>query len=807
MQYFVPVFTLSKRLAFLVFFIWSNLLYAQQDTLIYTFTDTTNANPAISYNLTGIIKGPDNEPISKVSIYIDGQFSGTNTDDFGRYFLALAPGKYKVVIHHISMQPKTLTLFLYGNGVINITMSEKRYNLDEVIISAENLSENINRTLAGRVYMDVNELKTIPAFLGEPDIIKSLQFIPGVTSTGEGSSGFNVRGGQADQNLILINDALVLSSNHALGFLSPFNPDVTQDFTLYKGNVPSYYGGRTSSTLSISMRHGSLEKANLHASLGTATSKLLMEGPVIKNKVSGILAIRKSNSNWLIRKVKNPDIKNSTLNFSDLYGSIYAQLSPTTQVEVNTLYTGDLFKFSSEFGYEWNTSLSSLTIKSLLSKKISLIGMVAYGNFENSLFDPSGAESAKVKNGTSYWQGKLSTLLTSKKNSLTLGLEFVDYRSKPETIAPYNENSGITRKSVRKDRGIETAGFISNEWSPSDFFSVVAGIRFSYYEQRGPTTIFLYQDASPKSESTIIDSLKYSSGRVEAFNGFEPRISLRLKLSEKKSIKLSYTRLIQYIHSISNTSAPTPIDLWQVSTKYIPPQLADNFSAGLFCNSKQDLWSFSTEFFYRSTTGQIEYKDFAQLFLNKHIESELISSIGKAYGIEFQVKKNIGKWTGWLAYTYSRSILRTKSKFEEELINDGNWYPSNYDRPHIASIVLNRKLWPKGLFSISTQYSTGRPVGSISSSYIVNGTTIPNYSERNEIRLQNYFRVDLSITTGSLFKKIDDKLNISIYNLSGRRNAYSLLFKQDANSSTLKPYRVSILGTIFPSITYSFTVN
>lgn len=800
------VVTVNQSLL-LLFSLYSILLQAQIDTLNYSFRDTTKIPAPTSHSLTGIIKGPDNEPLTRVSIYVDGQFSGTNTDDQGRYFLVLAPGEHRVVIRHISMQAKTLKVLLYGNGVINVTMNEKSYNLDEVIITAENLSENINRALAGKVYMDVKELKTIPAFLGEPDIIKSLQFIPGVTSTGEGSSGFNVRGGQADQNLILMNDALVLSSNHALGFLSPFNPDVTQDFSLYKGNVPSYYGGRTSSTLSISMRHGNLEKNNLQASLGSATSKLLVEGPLIKNKISGLLAIRQSNANWLLRRVKNPDIKDSKINFLDLYSSIYFQLNTKTQLEINTLYTGDSFKFSNEFGYKWNTSVSSFTMKSLLSKKISVIGMVAFGDFNNSLFDPSGPEASTVTNGTSYWHGKLSTLITGKNNSLTLGSEIINYRSKPETLTPYDENSGTKSASVQKNHGVEMAGFLSYEWSPTTFLSLISGVRYSYFEQRGPATVYLYQDDVPRSGSTIVDSLNYSSGKIKSYSGFEPRFSFRIKLSDKKSIKLSYTRLIQYIHSISNTSAPTPIDLWQVSNTHIQPQLADNASIGLFANSKLDLWSIATEVFYRTTSGQIEYKDFAQLFLNKHIESELVESSGKAYGIEVQVKKNTGRWTGWLAYTYSRSFIRTTSKFEEELINNGAWYPANYDRPHIASIVLNRKLWPKGLFSLSTQYSTGRPVGVISSTYLVNGVTIPNYSSRNEFRLQNYFRIDISITTGSLFRKVDDSLNFGVYNLLGRRNAYSLVFKQDGNSTTLKPFRVSILGTIFPSVTYSIKIK
>ncbi len=777
---------------------------AQADSLRYVFQSAAPSGSSL-FSLTGRITDINNQPVSRVSIYVDGQFTGTNTDDQGRYFIALKPGDYRVVFRHVAMLPVIITIVLRNNGVVDLVMNERKFNLQEVVIEAEGADQYVSKIDAGVVQMGITELKQIPSFLGEPDVIKGLQFMPGITSVGEGSAGINIRGGQADQNLIMINEVMVLSANHALGFLSPFNPDVVQDFTLFKGNLPSYYGGRSSAALNIQMKDGDDEQWTLKATAGTTASKLFAEGPVIKNKVSLISGLRISNTNWILRQASNDDIRNSSLVFHDVYGSVRYKISPKSHINFNTLSTGDNFLFNETFGYDWRSTITSLHFKSMPTNRLALQALAAYGRFKNSYVDPSGNESATLRNGITYWQTKASALLTLTKHTLTVGAESIFYLSDPESLSPYDEQSAISSRSIEKDKGVEIAGFIAEEWTPWPSLGISAGLRFSLFQQRAPDSVFLYASGQTKSRASITDTLVFNHGVLKQYHGFEPRVSIRISTAKNQSVKVSYNRLIQYIQSLSSTTAPTPIDLWQISSYYIKPQVSDNLSIGYFINVKENRWSFSAEAFYRKTKNVLDYKNFPDLFMNNHLETELITGRGKAYGMEFLLKRNQGKWTGWLAYTFSRSLIQMGGAYPEEQINNGAWYPAVYDKPHVASWVMNRKLWPNGSFGFSFTYSTGRPVNAVSSTYLVDGVSIPNYSLRNEYRIPDYYRVDFSITAGSIIKKINDSLTFTVYNLLARRNAYSVFYQSVDNSLMLKPYRLSILGTVFPSLTYTVT--
>jgi hypothetical protein len=777
---------------------------AQTDSLRYVFQPSPSSVTS-QVSLTGLVTDLNKQPIPRVSIYVDGQFTGTNTDDQGKYFLSLKPGDYRVVFRHVSMLPVIVSVSLGKNGVVNVVMYEKKFNLEEVVVEAEGAEQNVSKIDAGVIRMGIKELKQIPSFMGEPDVIKGLQFMPGITSVGEGSAGINVRGGQADQNLIMINEVMVLNSNHALGFLSPFNPDVVQDFTLFKGNLPSYYGGRSSAALNIQMKEGNPDQWKFQGTLGTTASKLFAEGPVIKNRLTFLSGLRISNTNWVLNQVRNKDIQNSSLTFHDFYGSLQFSISPKSQLTLNTLSTGDYFKFSEEFGYDWKSSVTSLQFKSLPTNRLALQALIAYGRFRNNYFDPTGNEAATLRNGMDYWQSKISALFTIEKHTLTAGFESIYYLSKPESLSPYNEQSAVISESIEKDKGIELAGFIAEEWTPLPALGISAGLRFSLFQQLAPDSIFLYANGQTKSIDSITDTLSVTKGLIKQYQGLEPRIAIRFTITQDQSLKLSYNRLIQYIQSLSTTTAPTPIDLWQISSYYIKPQISDNISLGYFINLKENKWSFSIETFYRKTQNVLDYKNFPDLFMNNHLETELVNGRGKAYGLEFLVKRNRGKWTGWLAYTYSRSFIQVVSPYPEELINNGNWYPAVYDKPHVASWIMNRKLWPNGLLGFSFTYSTGRPISAVSSTYVVDGVSIPNYSNRNEYRIPDYYRVDISYTAGSVLKKLNDSLSITVYNLFSRRNAYSVFFQSVDNSLILKPYRLSILGTVFPSVTYSVT--
>lgn len=797
------------RVALLLFFLFFAFRStAQTDSLSFSFgkSEGIHSKP---YILTGKVTSKvSSKPIEGVGVYVDGVFTGVSTDRFGAYYLTIPPGNHRVVFRHISNVPVFTRIFIYENAAVSIQMVEKAFELDGVVVLSDEPDRNVRNPITGVTKLTTTELRAIPAFLGEADIFKGLQLLPGVSSVGEGTSGINVRGAKADQNLLLMNEALVLSSNHALGFLSGFNTDVTENFTLYKGNLPANFGGRAGSALNILMRPGSKESWQGQVGIGTSNGKVLIEGPVIKDKVSVIFGGRVSNVNWLLGKVRDLDIQNSRLNFYDGYLGLNWDLGKGHLLEANTLVTGDDFQFSDQFGYEWANRISSLRYKGILGENISISGLLADGNFDNAFFDPEGVDAAKVKNGMRYQQGKVSATWANDKLALTGGLEGIYYQGKPERISPFEEFSAIQIEQVGKERGMELSGFLSLEYELGENTGFVSGLRYSGYSQFGADTVYQYNPNGPISENEITGEILFPSGKIKSYSGFEPRFSLRQNLNPTLSVKLSYARLYQYIQSVSNTFGPTPIDLWQLSTTYIPPQRSDNFSLGIFKNAKDNSWEYSIDAFYRTSINQVEYRDFAQIFLNPHMETELVFGKGEAYGAEFLIKKNLGVVTGWLAYTYSRSFFSSQSGFSEEQINQNERFPSNYDKPHEVNFILSRKMYPRGLFNISVNYATGRPVSAVSASYILNGGLIvPDYSKRNQYRIPDYFRVDLSYTVEKVFSKKGDSLNFSIYNLFGRKNAYSVFWQKDEDSKQLRPYRLAILGSIFPSITYSIKLG
>lgn len=770
------------------------------------FGDST-FNKQSSYILTGsVINATTKNPIPGAHLHIDGLLRGS-TDENGKFFVMVKRGESRIVFRHISMQPRQYKILLFELGVLSVEMAEKVFQLDEIVISSDMIDKNVQETIGGTETMSASVIKSLPALIGEPDVIKSLQMLPGVSSVGEGSSGVNVRGGRTDQNLMLMNDAIVLSTNHAMGFLSPFNSDALENFVLYKGNVPSYYGGRSASTLNIQMRQGDFDSWNFQLSAGSSVSKILVEGPILKDKLSILVGGRISNTNWLLRKVDDENVRSSKVYFYDTYSRISAKLNSKNFLDLHFMTTGDSFRFSDQFGYSWSTLLTSATMKNLITGNFSITTLFAYGQLSNSYYDISTQESPEISNSIGYKQLKTSFLFTHNENSLTAGAEVVQYNSSPETIGPYQSTSTIVERQIYKDKGRELAFFVSDDWAPISWLSFSAGLRYSFYDQLGPDSVFTYAQSQPRTISHMEDTLLYGKGPIQHYYGLEPRLSIRVNINRSQSIKMGYSKMFQYLHTLSNTTAPTPIDLWQVSTTHIAPQQSENFSLGYFKNLKKDLWSLSIEGFYRISTDQIEYKDFADLTMNAHLETELLQGKGKAYGMEFQIKKNRGRLTGWLAYTYSRSFSKIDGEFKEERINQGEWFPSNHDKPHVASLVLNRKLYPRSSFNLNVAYSTGRPLSIIDSYYDVNGAVIPNYSSRNEYRIPNYFRIDVSFEIGSVLKKVDDTLTLGIYNLLGRHNAYSVYFQRYADRTKLVPYQLSILASALPSVTYSIRFN
>ncbi len=785
-----------------LFFCITNL-QAQTEFIDLRFDQKDSAKKS-QYFLTGKVSQLETkEALYGVSIHIDGFFKGNNTDQKGYYFLALDSGRHRIVFRQFGKKPLHFQIELYGDGQLDVELANTDFELDVFTVESDERDRNISSPISGVTKMKIEEIKVVPAFLGEPDVFNVLQSMPGVTSVGEGSAGMNIRGGRADQNLIMMNETIVLSNSHALGFLSSFNGDALQNFTLYKGAVPAYFGGRSSSAINIEMRNGNKEKWGGSAALGTAVSKLMIEGPIVPDKTSLILATRLSNANWLLNLADAREIQNSDIKFHDIYFDVNHQLNKKNSLDISLLSTGDYFRFSNQFGFEWDNLVGSLTSRNLLTDNLSLVGMVAYGSFNNSFFEPSLVDPSKIANGLYYYQGKITGLWTMEKLDMNFGAEAIQYQMRSESLIPLTQESGILPETIQKQRGIEYAPFISADWSPTENLSFSGGLRYSNYAQQAPDSIFRYQEGLPISRFTISGVDFVESGNIAKYNGLEPRFSFRWTFEKVNSIKAGYSLMNQYLQTISNATGPTPIDLWQLSTNYILPQRSHNASLGYFRNFKEDEWSTSFEGFYRSTNNQIEYRDFADLFLNPHLETELIQGQGLAFGTELLIQKNSGGITGWLAYTFSRSLIRTTSEFPEIQVNQGNWFATNFDKPHNISLVTNFHIKGGRTFNTNVNFSSGRPVTGLSSNYVIGGVSVPNFGNRNGFRIPNYFRIDFSYLTNGFVRKWEDTINFSIYNLTGRRNAYSVFFQRESSAPRLVPYQISILGSAFPSFTYT----
>jgi len=803
----VSTFRVSLLVIFSLFFYQT---WAQDEWNIpwIVIGDSADLKPNKNVIITGMIstKGT-RESVSGASVSVETFKYFDYSDQAGHYILELPPGKYRVVIRHLGLKPVYLKLIVLSAGLFNVEMEEGVTALTEIIISSRAIDSNVKQSLPGLSTLNIQEIRTLPTLMGEVDILKSLQLMPGVSSVGEGSSGFNVRGGRTDQNLVLLNDVPIFNTSHALGFVSAFNQDIIKDFSLYKGNVPANLGGRASSVLEINSRRGDFEKWKYQGGVGPISSRFTAEGPIKSSKTSLILAGRISHANWVLKKVADPNVKRSKLSFYDAFAGLSHRFSANSTADVTFYSSQDDFQYSNQFGYSWNNYLVNATWRALANRKASPTLSISYGHFKSALIDPAGIDASELTNTLNYIQfSENINYAPTEKHSIVAGVSGMGYFPKAEEINGYKGNPNITKQSAAKNSGLELALFANDDYEISNNFSISIGLRYSHYTHLGADTVYSYTAGLPKTALTIEDTSYYSKFQsIKSFGGLEPRISARISLATNQSIKVSYNRMRQYIHLISNTTAPTPIDLWQVSNEYLPPQIADNYSVGYFLNLKDNRWETSAEVFYKDMQNLVEYKDFPTLFLNHHLETELLSGKGRAYGGELYIRRLKGKWTGWISYTYSQTEVKVSSHDGSESINDGQWYPSNYNKPHTFNFVLDRRLMNNGAFSLIVTYNSGRPLTAIESSYIVGGTVVPVYSQRNKYTIPNYFRVDFSFTIGNVIKKLDDSLVFSVYNLFGRDNAYSVFYQRPANNYLIpKPYKLSVLGAMLPSLTYNF---
>jgi len=733
------------------------------------------------------------------------------TSDIDGYFsIPLSRGKHTFTLTALGYADKMIELTAFSSANYSVTMSVENVLIDEVVIGDRAGNESIRAITPGVQRLGIQELENQSKFFGEIDVLRSLQSISGVSNTGEGASGFNVRGGNADQNLILQDGHLIFNPSHALGFFSLFHPDIVQHIDLYKGGIPAKYGGRTSSVLQVATRQGDRRQFKLKGGIGMVSSRLTLEGPIIKDKVSFIVASRYSYADWVFGLASNPDLDESKAFFNDVTANIDARLTPTTSLELSFLRSEDDFQFGSEARFDYSTQSASASLKQIIGDNLNLSLSGNRGRYISSLFDLKGNDQSMYTNKIDYTRAKLDALYAvSESFKLNAGAELNIYQISPGDIEPLIPQSIIIPRSLDQEKAREIAFYAEGQLSISNKIDISAGVRLTQFSNLGPDLVLVYSDDEIRTTRNVVDSLAFGEGEVIAeYAGLEPRASLRYQLADDASIKFGLARTYQYLAQISNTASATPIDVWQLSNQHIGPQYSDNISIGIFKNFVENKYETSLEVFYRDINGLIDYKDFAQLLMNDQIETELVTGIGQSHGVELNLNKKLGSFTWQANYTYSKSERRVAATTTQQGINNGAWFSSNYDIPHVLNLSLNSKFKNSSL-SFNFTYRSGRPTTAPVSSYTNdNVLNIPIYSDRNQFRNPAFHRLDMAYTLGPYVKgdSWEHSITLSVYNVYARKNAYSVYFRQNPFES-VKAIRLATLGTIFPSITFNFSLK
>ena len=752
-----------------------------------------------------VLNVEDNEPIIGANIIFTGIDGGTITDEHGDFTFDLPVGSHEMIIQYVGFDDLIKKVNIYEDGKTRLQMESAAVNLDAVTVTAQAADASVENVQIGVTTLDVKNIKKIPAFLGEADVVKNLLLNPGISSIGEGATGFNVRGGNVDQNLILQDEGFFFNSSHALGFFSTFNTDLINSVQLFKGNIPATYGGRLASAMEVEMRNGDFERFRMRGGLGPVTSRIALEGPLVKNKVSILGGFRSSYSDWILKQVKVLEVNRSSSFFYD--GNLRLAIKPSDKstIILAGYASEDEFVYNAEFGFDYSTLMGQLIYKQIFTDNLFNKFSVTGSQYESAQTDLEGVDASQINTGVSYLRVKEHLTYTPRRDwQIDAGFSSIYYQVEPGKQAPFGDESEILSDGLDTEQGLESAIFANFEATLTPAFIISAGIRGVFYQFLGPFTEYQYSNADQPTETTITGTQDYGSGEnIASYSNLEPRVSMRYRFSENTSVKLGYSRTSQYINQIFNTDSPTPNSQWQLSNNYLLPQKSHNSSVGLFRNFEENNWETSLELYYRYIDQLYDFRDFAQLIVNDHIETELLQGIGRSYGAELSIKKKKGELNGWLSYTLSRSERQIEG------INRDDWYPSNFDKTHDVSLVMNYQPNRRNTLTINFSYFTGRPttppVGNYRTS---NGLIVPIYSERNQFRIPDYHRLDVAYTLGKGYKKdkkIQTSWTISVYNVYARRNAFSVFFTQAAFRQA-QANKLAVLGSTIPSLTFNIEI-
>ncbi|MES1217770.1 MAG: TonB-dependent receptor [Bacteroidota bacterium] len=769
-----------------------------------------SGNAQVKYKVEGTIRDIYTKlPLKNVSVIVKESKVGTVTNDSGYFSINLFTPYCNINISSVGYVNETRYVDLTANAAPMLVELSPRANatLDEVIVNSFRGKSKVNTVEMNTVKINPELIKRTPLLFGEADIIKSLALQPGVTTTGEGAGGFNVRGGNADQNLVLLDEAPLFNTSHLLGFFTSVSPDAIQDITLHKGSMPAEYGGRISSLLNIKAKSGNPKEMQYTAGITPVSARFYANGPLVKNKLTFTGGARAAYPDFILNQFPDKFGASRAFFYDGILKAEYA-INANNKISVTGYRSYDRFRFDTSTSYEWASNLASINYSSAINSKLSFKLNANYSQFISSINGLDKDYEFKLTSSIDQKEVKaVFQYALNERNKVEAGVNYTLYGVSPGTRQPASSTSSINPTTIEKERGREMAAFVSDEIIFSDKIALQLGLRYSAYNYLGAKTVYSYEEGVPMSKETITDSVTYSKGKnIQGYNGFEPRILLKVGITDEMSVKLSYNRGRQYLHLISNTTAISPVDFWKLSDNYIKNQSGDQYSAGLFKSFNQGKYELSVESYYRTIKDMVDYKDGATLLMNPYIESALLNARGRGYGIEFSLIKNVGKFTGQVNYTYSKSEIQVLTPFPSEKVNGGAYYPSNNDRPHNLAVIGKIKLNRGWSFNYNFILISGRPATYPDGNYGYNGTIVTNFSKRNMDRLPLYHRLDAGFSYVSRNRPDQKKysiVNISFYNVYNHANAYSIYFKRSDNS-TLVAYRLSVVGSIMPSLSWTY---
>jgi hypothetical protein len=720
---------------------------------------------------------------------------GILSNSYGFYSITAPAGHYTLLVTFSGYQPDSLAIDLAHNLTLPIDLDNAAGQLAEVVVSAQKKNDNVTRALMGVQKLTTKEINNIPVLFGEKDVLKTIQLLPGIQFAGDGNSGFYVRGGGADQNLILLDEATVYNPSHLLGFFSTFNSDAIKDITVYKGGMPAEYGGRLASVIDIKMNDGNDKDYHFGGGIGLISTRLNAEGPIVPDKGSFSISGRRTYADLFLKLSSDSSVSQNSLYFYDLNVKANYKFDEKNHVYLSGYFGRDNLAFGSTFGIDYGNATGTARWNHVFNNRLFSNTSLIYSKYSykirfnsenNNIGFTSNIRDADVKEDLQYF--------VDADNKINFGFSVIHH-----TIAPgiINASSGSSFNSLtlQNKYSLENAVYLSHEWSPTDRLHFDYGLRASSFLVLGPGDFYTYDSAGKAT-----DTAHYNSGSiVKTYPNLEPRFSVSFQLNEESSVKASYNRNTQVLHLLSNSTSSNPTDLWIPSSNNVKPEIADQGSIGYFRNFKQNRYEFSVETYYKSMQNEIDYKNGAQLIANENVESQLLYGKGRAYGVELFLKKKVGKFTGWLSYTLSRTELKIDG------VNQNHWYPAKQDRTHDLSLVGIYQANRKWTLSAIWVYYTGNAVSWPNGKYNIDGQTAFYYTQRNGYRMPAYHRMDVAATLqGKKKKKFESSWTFSIYNLYGRENAYSIVFQTDPNDPTKTQALQYSLFRFVPSVTYNF---